>query len=215
MLLCLLAAVSMKCSDIDMATDGICESSLENLSPDSVYAMIYCYGVGKNTDISIFQLLNADTSLLLKADDVELYKDGVAIPFSMQNSIGKRVDSLLTSGHDVIKFHAKVGQMYKRAPRFSIKDIKRNPIIKLVQHRRESGDSIVVSFDLNQDSVMIRDIRFFDLLHYMHYMVVYDFWEKTRLISDSTIKESINRSNENYKRKRTEIMDNYSREKTR
>ena len=78
-LLSLLAAGPIKCSDLDMATDGICENCFEGMSRDSVYTVIYCYGVGKNTNISILQLMNTSVPVLLKAKDVALYRDDVAL----------------------------------------------------------------------------------------------------------------------------------------
>jgi hypothetical protein len=209
-LLSLLAAGPIKCSDLDMATDGICENCFEGMSRDSVYTVIYCYGVGKNTNISILQLMNTSVPVLLKAKDVALYRDDVALPVTMYDGLGKKRDSIFTTGHDIIGFDAKVGQIYKRAPKFSIEDEKRNPIIRLVQ-RRVFGDSLVFSFDLNQDTVMIKDIRFFDLLYNAKYVMDhYVLVKENGLISDTIINRSVIFNNEKYKKRRSEIMQKYS-----
>lgn len=189
-----LSLMSTTCEKFNMATDGMCISSLSSLPMDSVYSVIACSAGAFNSRIE--QLIKPIIPFTLNADNIQIvYNDSVNLPFVMKNVWGNHIDSILIDRPTLIAFEFKLlnpcNGRYPYHKMSAEASFLKNPTIRLIEMRDNTDNMTSVLFDLNQPYLDIMDEHFEELLKHCCENGVYSdinpwLYRNRPLMSDTT-----------------------------
>lgn len=159
----------MSCEKFSLATDGECMTTPLDLPVDSIYGVMggnIDYGRHKQ-NARIEQLIKPTQSFVLAKNNIRIYcNERVVLEFDMKDVLGNSIDSIIIDQPTFVAFDIKqLGGLHKRPNRFFLEpdEFRPSPIVRLIEVRPHQGDSIVMVYDFNQDTLMIKDKRFEEL----------------------------------------------------
>lgn len=166
--LCLLFS-GMSCEKFSLATDGKCVTTPFDLPVDSIYGVM-----GGNIDhgrhkkfARIEQLIKPTQPFVLSKSNIRICcNDSVNLEFEMKDVLGNSIDSIIIDQPTFVAFEIKrLRGLQKRPKQFFLEpgELLPGPFVRLIEKRPHQGDSIIMIYDFNQDTLMIKDKRFEEL----------------------------------------------------
>ena len=194
----ILSLMSTTCEKYNMATDGMCTSSFNDLPMDSIYSVIACHSGAVKSRIE--QLIKPVHPFTLNAEKIQIvYNDSVYLPFVMKNVWGNNIDSILIDGPTMLAFEFNlIDPCNGRYPYYKMPSeagFIKNPTVRLIE-KQDNIESTSVLFDLNQPYLDIMDEHFEELFKHCCENGVYSdinpwLYKNRPLLSDTAFLNSM------------------------